>query len=77
MIETLATALPYTTGRWLEQMQLGDADWCTKWHDVDDGRMCILSIGDGCTTQAGYAWQTTTHREDGLYEHVYRRDDGK
>lgn len=48
----------------------------TEWIDRD-GNLHIVSVGDGCTARAGYVWQSTTKREDGLHEHIYKRNDGK
>jgi len=73
-LETLAVALPHTPGRWMEQVQ--PLDTHTLWHDVDDGRLCIISIGDGCTTLSKYKWQFTAHRPDGLHEHIYQYTTG-
>ena len=72
--ETLATALPHTPGRWIEQVK--PLETSTLWHDVNDGRLCIISIGDGCTALSRYTWQSTTRREDGLYEHIYTYSTG-
>lgn len=73
-LEALSVALPLTPGRWLEQMQ--PLETSTLWHDVDDGRLCIISIGDGCTALSKYVWQFTAHRPDGLHEHIYQHTTG-
>lgn len=41
------------------------------------GNLHIVSTGDGCTAMQGWVWVSSQRREDGLYEHVFRRDDGK
>jgi hypothetical protein len=47
-----------------------------EWVD-ESGNLHIVSVGDGRTARAGYLWQSTTKRDDGLHEHIYRRHDGR
>lgn len=50
--------------------------YTTEWIDRD-GNLHIVTAGDSRTVRAGYLWQSTTKRDDGLHEHIYKRHDGK
>jgi hypothetical protein len=68
-----SSPLPETPGNWSSIVIIEFA------HAVyaDENRLCLISKGDGSTARAGYLWQSTTKRADGLHEHIYRRKDGK
>jgi hypothetical protein len=67
--------IPETPGDW-EFGMLHDT-WGAEYAYSDGNRVCLITVGDGSTARAGYVWQSTTKRADGLHEHIYRRKDGK
>jgi hypothetical protein len=65
--------LPETPGNW---SSIAISEFAHTIY-ADENRLCLISRGDGSTARVGYLWQSTTKRDDGLHEHIYRRKDGK